>query len=150
MLSHDKQNLWIVKHLRRVSGNFLLYTKILLFFYHKTQKISGLLVNFRIAMLPCYRGFSLSGVGGGDSTNLCKRSVDVFFLSLPQVSTRTMATIANSETKSFHHFFVGNYIHRGDGQTLRIVDRIGLRATYFCFTTWIFFFEYFMFLFIIL
>ena len=27
-----------------------------------TQKISGLLKNFRIAMLPCYRGFSLSAL----------------------------------------------------------------------------------------
>ena len=39
---------------------FLLHTKMILFFYRMIQKISGLLKNFRIAMLPCYRGFSLS------------------------------------------------------------------------------------------
>ena len=43
-----------------VTGNFSLYTKITLFFHCMTQKISGLLKNFRIAMLPFYRGFFLS------------------------------------------------------------------------------------------
>ena len=42
---------------------FLLHTKIILFFYRMIQKISGLLKNFRIAMLPCYRGISVSGGG---------------------------------------------------------------------------------------
>ena len=37
-----------------------LYTKIILFFYLMIQIISGMLKNFRIAMLPCYLGFSLS------------------------------------------------------------------------------------------
>ena len=45
-----------------VSANFSLYTKIILFFYHMTQKISGLLKNFRIAMLPCYWCFPLSAL----------------------------------------------------------------------------------------
>ena len=31
-------------------------------FYHMTHKISGLLINFRIALLPCYQGFSLSAL----------------------------------------------------------------------------------------
>ena len=39
---------------------FLLHTKTILFLYRMIQKMSGLLKNFRIAMLPCYRGFSLS------------------------------------------------------------------------------------------
>ena len=43
-----------------MSEFFLLHTKIILFFYRMIQKISGLLKNFRIAMLSCYRGFSLS------------------------------------------------------------------------------------------
>ena len=41
-------------------GNFSLHIKIILFFYRTTQFFSGLLNNFRIAMLPCYWGFSLS------------------------------------------------------------------------------------------
>ena len=61
-LSNDANNFRIAKHFRRVSGNFLPYTKILLFFYHMTKKNSGLLKKFWIAMLPCYRGFSLSAV----------------------------------------------------------------------------------------
>ena len=35
---------------------------IILFFYRRTKKNSGLLKNFRIAMLPCYQGFSLSAL----------------------------------------------------------------------------------------
>ena len=42
------------------SGNFSLYSKIILFFYHMTQIFSGLLKFFWIAMLLCYQGFSLS------------------------------------------------------------------------------------------
>ena len=41
---------------------FLLHLKIILFFYRMIQKNSGLLKNFQIAMLPCYRGFSLSAL----------------------------------------------------------------------------------------
>ena len=62
MLSSDTRNFRIAKIFLLVSGNFSSYTKILLFFYHMTQKISGLLLNFRIAMLACYWVFSLSGV----------------------------------------------------------------------------------------
>ena len=45
---------------------FLLFemkmNNIIFLSYHMTQKISGLLKNFWIAMLPCYRGFSLSAL----------------------------------------------------------------------------------------
>ena len=51
----------IAKTFWHVSGKISWYTKMILIFYHMTQKISGLLKTFRIAMLPCYRGFSLSG-----------------------------------------------------------------------------------------
>ena len=60
MLLNDTKNFPIAKNVRRVSGIFSSYTKVLLFFYHMTQTISGWLINFRIAMLPCYWGFSLS------------------------------------------------------------------------------------------
>ena len=43
-----------------MSKIFSLYTKVRLYCYHMTQKNSGLLKHFWIAMLPCYRGFSLS------------------------------------------------------------------------------------------
>ena len=43
-----------------MSDIFSLYTKIILFFYPIIQKNFKLLKKFRIAMLPCYRGFSLS------------------------------------------------------------------------------------------
>ena len=51
----------IFPNCKKKSENLSWYKKILLFFYHATQKNSGFLANFRIAMLPCYRGFSLSG-----------------------------------------------------------------------------------------
>ena len=40
---------------------FSLYTKMTIFFSFMTQKISGLFKNLRIAMLPCYQCFSVSG-----------------------------------------------------------------------------------------
>ena len=45
-----------------LSGNFSLYTKMTIFFSFMTQKISGLLKNFRIAMLTCYQCFSVSDI----------------------------------------------------------------------------------------
>ena len=50
-----------------MSKKISLYVKIIyiyIFFYRMTRKISGLLKNFRIAMLPCYQGFSLSVIYG--------------------------------------------------------------------------------------
>ena len=60
-LSYATKKFQISKNFRRVSENFSLYTMIILFFYHMTQHFSGLIKNFRIAMLPCYRVFSLTG-----------------------------------------------------------------------------------------
>ena len=54
------QKIWVAKNFWRVSENLSLYTKIILFVHCMTQQFSGLFNNFRIAMLPCYRGFSLS------------------------------------------------------------------------------------------
>ena len=52
----------LLKKFQHVSKIFSLCTKIILFFYCMIQNNSGLLKNFRIAMLPCYLGFSLSGL----------------------------------------------------------------------------------------
>ena len=65
---HMLKNFW------RVFKKISFYMNIILFFYPRTHKFSGLLKNFRIAMLPCYRGFSLSG-SNKVKFSKCKESV---------------------------------------------------------------------------
>ena len=60
--NEDESFLSYPKKFCRLFKKMSLYMNIILFFYRMTQKISGLLKNFRIAMLPCYRGFSLSDI----------------------------------------------------------------------------------------
>ena len=57
---HMPSKIPIYKSFPACVWNFFVVHKDNIIFYHITQNNSGLLKNFRIAMFPCYRGFSLS------------------------------------------------------------------------------------------
>ena len=57
--------LWEEAWTRQSDSDITKIQRYYYFVYDLTQKFSGLLINFQIAMIPCYRSFSLSGLKGG-------------------------------------------------------------------------------------